>query len=291
MAPRAGIAVVHYGDAAPTRTCVAALVADPSPVERAIVVVDNSGSLEAHEVAPAGVIRCPENPGYGAGANRGITALGAGAFDALVVLNHDVRVCGGYLAAACAAVAERGVGAAGGPMFLDGERRRLWYAGGRVRLLTGTVSQSHSPRAAGRARDVTFIPGAALAIAPGAWREVGGFDPAYFLYNEDVDLCLRLRRRGLRLRFVPAMAAIHDVGAATGSNRHSAFYLEHMTRTRLRPFSPLALRIYLAALHTGYVALRAAWYASRGAAGRAGARALLRGHRAALAGISQDPRS
>jgi hypothetical protein len=289
MPTRAGVAVVHFGDPAPTRACLAALAADPSPVERTVVVVDNSGDLLESTAGSAVVIHCPDNPGFGAGANLGIAALGDDAWDAFVVLNHDVQVCAGFLAAACAAVAGSGVGAAGGPLYLDPERAHLWYAGGQVCFVTGTVRQSRSPRAARRAHAVGFVPGAAMAIAPGAWREVGGFDPSFFLYNEDVDLCLRLRRRGFRLRFEPGMAAIHYVGAATGSNRHSAFYLEHISRTRLRPFAPLAFRLYLAALHSGYVTVRAGWYAGHGAAGRDAARGLLRGHLAALAALAQGP--
>jgi hypothetical protein len=290
VAPRAGCVVVHYGEAEPTRACVAAIVADPSPVERVIVVVDNSGDLPEDAVAPARVLRCPDNPGFGAGANRGVAALGGGAWDAFVVLNHDVQVCGGFLASACRSLTAPGVGAAGGPVYLDEGRTRFWYAGGRVSLVTGTVRQSRSPRAAARARDVSFVPGAALAISPAAWAAVGGFDPGIFLYNEDVELCLRLRRHGFRLRFEPGMAAIHDLGAATGSQRRSALYLEHISRTRLRPFRPLALRLHLAALHTVYVTLRAAWHAVQGASGRDEARALVRGHVEALKAIGRSPR-
>jgi len=286
MTPRVGVAVVHYGNAEPTLSCLRALAADVSAVEREVVVADNSGGLGAGVPGAARVLRCPDNPGFGAGANRAVAALGDGRWDALVVLNNDVDVAPGFLAAAAAAVAGPGVGAAGGPLYLDDARTRLWYAGGRVSYLTGTVVQSRSRRAAARPRAVGFVPGAAIAFAPAAFRRVGGFDPTYFLYNEDLDLCLRLRRAGYSLRFDPGMTAVHRLGTATGSAEHSPLYLENMAATRLRPFRPLAARLYLAVLHSGYVALRAAWRAAHGARGRASARALLRGHRRALAGIA-----
>ena len=253
------------------------------------MVVDNSGDLDAGALGGARLLRCADNPGFGAGANRGIAALGAGPWDVLVVLNNDVEVASGFLAAAAAATALPGVGAAGGPLHLDDGRTALWYAGGQVCFLTGTVLQSHSRRATGRARRVGFIPGAAMAIAPAAWKRVGGFDPAFFLYNEDLDLCLRLRRAGFALHFAPGMAAVHRLGSATGSAAMSPLYLENMAATRLQPFRPLAVRVYLACLHTGYVALRAARHALRGSAGREAALALLRGHRRALAGIARRP--
>ncbi len=295
-APRAGgaalgVVVVHYGDPASTAACVKALHGDPSPCPRRIVVVDNSGALPRSGFPGAEVVDAGANLGFGAGANLGVAHLGAGCSSALVILNNDVEVMEGYLAAASRALDDRRVGAAVGPLYLDRPGGRLWYAGGGVNFLTGTVRQSTSGRDVDRVRSVGFLPGAAFAIGPQAWHDSGGFDPGYFLYNEDVDLCLRLRRRGYRLMYVPTMGAVHRVGAVTGSSGRSPFYLEHLAATRLRPFRPLAYRVYLAGLHTAYVLLRALWHAALGGhQGRQAARALLRGHARALASLGAGPR-
>ncbi len=289
---RVGAVVVHFGDPAPTGACVAALLSDGSGCRFRLVVVDNSCNLPAQTVAPATVLSCPDNPGFGGGANRGVAALGEGPWDALVILNNDVEVAGGYLRAALSTLRRPGVGAAAGPLYLDRPDGRLWYAGGGVNRLTGTVWQARSRRAAEREREVGFIPGAALAVSEAAWQATGGFDPAYFLYNEDLDLCLRLRRLGFKLVFAPGMVAVHRLGEATGSARRSALYLEMITATRLRPFRPLAYRLYLAVLHSGYALLRAAWYATTVGAGddRAAAAAVARGHARALATLGRAPR-
>ncbi|HEX2254585.1 MAG TPA: glycosyltransferase family 2 protein [Thermoanaerobaculia bacterium] len=274
--------IVHYGEAEPTRRAVAAVLADPSPLARRVVVVDNGGALRPEDLPPEVLhLPCPDNPGFGGGANRGVAALSAlGGDDGMwLILNHDVEIAPGYLAA-------EGVGAAAGPLHRDRPGGALWYAGGSLRRLTGTVMQSRSPRDARCERDVGFLPGTALAVRRAAWREVGGFDPRIFLYHEDLDLCLRLGRAGWRLRFVPGMVAVHHIGAATGSGERSAFYLEHLTRTRLVPHRSLPYRLWLAVLHTGWVAWRAAELALvEGRRGRVKARALLRGHRSALAGL------
>ncbi|MFH1177754.1 MAG: glycosyltransferase family 2 protein [Acidobacteriota bacterium] len=286
-----GIVIVHYGDPTPTRGCVGAIAQDPSPVDRTIVVVDNSGNLDAGEFDGGSVLVSSTNIGYGAGANLGAATLTRENTDTLVVLNHDVEIAPGFLAAALRATSLPGVAAAAGPLYLDSDRRRLWYAGGGVNRLTGTVWQSRRPSAARRERDVGFLPGAAVAFDYAAFLTVGGFDPRFFLYNEDLDIGLRLRRCRYRLRYVPEMAAVHHLGAATGSHAYSPLYLEHLSRTRLRPFHPLAYRCYLAALHTPYVALRAAAVlALRGARGKAAMRALLRGHWQALSTIREGPR-
>lgn len=293
MRPQVGAVVVHFGDPAPTRAALAALRVDPSPVDRTLVVVNAGGlDVETEQLADH-VVHSLDNPGYGEAANRGIAWLfqhfEPGEPSTFVVLNHDARIAGGFLAAAVAACRDQ-VGAAGGPIrWPDG---RLWYAGGGIRWWSGTVRQARDEAAATRAQDVGFIPATALAIQPAAWAAVGGFDPWFFLYNEDVDLCLRLRARGWRLRFEPGLAAVHDLGGATGSGGHSALYLEHLARGRLLPFSPWPYRLYLGVLHTGWNLLRAVLLVNRhGRAALPRVRALARGHRAALATILRRPRT
>jgi len=291
---RLGVVIVHYGRPDPTFRCLRSIVHDGA-VSPPIVVVDNGPPERTESLGAASeawlslsdleILSCPDNPGYGGGANRGVEALlHREGLSGWVILNHDVEIVPGFLTAAARSLADPGVGAVGGPLRSGHRGGPLWYAGGGFRYLTGTVTQSRSEEDAGRPRDVGFIPGTAIAVARQAWQDVGGFDPAFFLYHEDLDLCLRLRRRGWRLRFEPAMAAVHHLGGATGSRDRSALYLEEMAATRLRPHRSRLYRLYLATLHTPYVLLRALKLAIEDR-GRVRARALLAGHRRALAGL------
>lgn len=280
--------IVHYGNPGFAHDAVVSVLDDPSTTNREVVVVDNAGGYP-NAGSPGGVQVVPseDNPGYGAGLNRGVRLLQeSGSFRAFVCLNNDVALLPGYLDAAGAALGNNGVGAAGGLTFEDPEQSSIWYSGGSVNFAFGTVHHNRSPVSAEKPRTVGFIPGAAIAIKPRAWEQLGGFDERYFLYHEDLDFCLRLRRERWGLRFDPKMRAIHRLGAATGSRQRSALYLEHMTRTRLRPFRPLPYRLYLAVLHSGWVLIRSAALIARGDPGaRAKTRALFRGHRDALATV------
>lgn len=286
--PALGVVVVHFGPPRTTLACLRSVAADPSAAGRSVVVVDNSANLGAiaDDIPPGTrVLSCPENPGFGAGANRGVAALTGEDVAGYVILNGDVELLPGYLDAALQALAD-GAAAAAGPLYLDAAGGPLWYAGGGLNPLTGTLYQSRSPARARRRRTVGFLPGSALAVSADAWRACGGFDPGFFLYHEDLDLCLRLRRAGRQLRFEPRMQAVHHLGAATGSHQRSPLYLENLTRTRLRPHRPRIYRLYLAALHTGWVMLRSlSLLATQGRGGVPRVRALLRGHRDALAGV------
>ena len=295
---RIGVVVVHFAGPRSTEAALASIRRDPSDVERRIVVVDNSPvGRQAFVPDPgSGILRvaCPSNPGFGAGANRGVDVLlqDRTPYRGFIILNHDVEIEPGFLAAAARCLGHR-IGAAGGPISRGRDMGGpLWYAGGSVRWLTGTVRQEESRVAAQRRRVVGFIPGAAIAISADAWQGVGGFDPRFFLYNEDLDLCLRLRRAGWRLLFEPGMAAVHRLGAASGSARRSPLYLRSITSTRLLPFRSRLYRLYLAILHTPYVLLRAlAAVLREGSAGRSRAGALLRGHREALRTVWKRPSS
>lgn len=72
--------------------------------------------------------------------------------------------------------------------------------------------------------EVGFASGAALVVRRTAWEAVGGFDPAYFMYCEDLDLSLRLRLAGHGIGIVPAARVEHDYAFTKGY--YKWFYLE-----------------------------------------------------------------
>jgi N-acetylglucosaminyl-diphospho-decaprenol L-rhamnosyltransferase len=67
-------------------------------------------------------------------------------------------------------------------------------------------------------RQVEWISGAVMCCRAAAWQQVGGMDPHFFLYFEDVDLCRRLRAAGWQIWFDSRAKATH---AAGGSQRQA----------------------------------------------------------------------
>jgi GT2 family glycosyltransferase len=68
-----------------------------------------------------------------------------------------------------------------------------------------------------RTRTVHWAQSAALLVRVEAAREIGWFDPAFFVYSDEVDFCRRLRDAGWRTLYVPAAAAVHHEQLSTGS--------------------------------------------------------------------------
>lgn len=202
---------------------------------REVVVVDcgsTDGSVEAVRAhAPDVAVLALDNVGYGRGANAGVARTTA---PYVVVANADTRFAPGSLHLLASSVAEApDVGAAGPQVrYPDGRPQAsartfptLAQAAGHA--LLGLWWPSNPWTRAYRqsdvdptlARDVDWLSGCALLLRRAAFDEVGGFDPGYWMFVEDVDLGFRLRQAGWRVRFEPDAQVEHAVGASAGRRR------------------------------------------------------------------------
>jgi N-acetylglucosaminyl-diphospho-decaprenol L-rhamnosyltransferase len=74
-------------------------------------------------------------------------------------------------------------------------------------------------------RPVPALAGTVLLLDARLWRELGGFDETFFLYGEDVDLCMRAADRGHAAMFSPAVRYTHAAGASSGPVRRMELIL------------------------------------------------------------------
>lgn len=164
------------------------------------------------------VIRNASPKGFGANHNY---ALRDAAEPFVCVLNPDVRWMGGDpLRALVQSAAVAGVGCSYPAQVdsmgrLQDSERELPTP---MTLLRRRVFKRREVR-------VDWVNGACLVLPTPAWVAVGGFDEAYFMYCEDVDLCLRLRLAGWALMCAPVQV-VH-VGQRT-SNRHWIHLVWHV---------------------------------------------------------------
>jgi N-acetylglucosaminyl-diphospho-decaprenol L-rhamnosyltransferase len=118
-------------------------------------------------------------------------------------------------------------------------------------------------------RDVDWVSGCCLALRRDAFDAVGGFDPAYFMFVEDVDLCARLREAGWRVVFAPVAEVVHAIGGAV-SRRRFRMVVEHarsLDRFFARRYARGPRRLLRPLIRLGLVAWAAtamAWSALRG---------------------------
>lgn len=193
-----------------------------------VVVVDNAstdGTAERVRLEHPWVrlVARPDNRGFAASVNEGVALTRA---EHVLVLNPDTEVppdCLSLLALARQRSPEAG---AIGFRHVDGDGLfqlsiGLWPSFA-TELLRRMVQRrldagDRSLRAAcelflRRTRPVAWASGSALLVRRDAFGAIGGFDEGYFLYFEDLDLCLRLWRAGLPVVYEPAMTVVHYRG-------------------------------------------------------------------------------
>ncbi|MBV8462881.1 MAG: glycosyltransferase family 2 protein, partial [Acidimicrobiales bacterium] len=107
-------------------------------------------------------------------------------------------------------------------------------------------------------QEVDWVSGACFLARRSAFEEVGGFDEAYFMYAEDVDLCWRLRRRGWRVAYAPAAEVVHAQGVSTDRHPYRMIVEHHRSLWRFARRSQQGRRRLLLPLVAAGLAVRAA---------------------------------
>jgi len=241
------------------------------------IVSEDPDAVVAAGRADAEWVRRPPGSGYARAANVALDTAQQRGIDVVVLMDDDALLPPPARAALVEAARLPGVAAAGAVLMeedgvtVQAAGLRVAAGGGRVR-----TNRPASPPVGG-CQPAQALPGTALALRVSAALQIGGFDAErYPFYFEDVDLCLRLRRRGYRLVLVPQARAIHRGSATAG--RGSGFSDYHQARGQLAlclsPAGGGPLAAALATLFTAATLLR------RGDASRTTrAVALLRGLR------------
>ncbi len=195
---------------------------DPAP--DIVVVVDN----DSHDGTPEQIaalfptfvlIRNPDNLGYSGGMNVGVRALLARdpLPDIIVLLNQDTLVDREWLGAIATPFADPVVGAVGCKIrYPDGTIQHAGLTLDWPLALSRHIGRYEPDRGQyDTPHDVEFVTFAAVALRRQALERIGLFDegyrPAYF---EDVDLCVRLRRAGYRIRYEPRATLVHREAAS-----------------------------------------------------------------------------
>lgn len=214
------VIVLNYNGRDLTPECLASV----PPGVQTVVVDNGSTDGSADEIESrfpwAKLVRSPVNRGFAAGVNLGIERSSGGL---LCLLNNDARLMPRSLETMAAFMAENpGVGILA-PQLLHEDGRRQHSFAPLPSLATEILNKSlmrlvfpedFPSRKALYAdpMDVPSVIGACMMIRRAVVDRIGGLDPAYFLFLEETDYCLRARRAGFRVVFLPWANVIHLQG-------------------------------------------------------------------------------
>lgn len=195
-----------------------------------LVAIDNASTdgaaaiVEARADPRITVIRNAANQGFSKAANQGIVraAEEGGAF--FVLINNDTQFAPGFLRDLVAKRERLGADViAPRIMYLEDEAK-TWFAGGRLDRgwLVNAVHDPHDPDDLTESRPIEFASGCCLGLTRAAVERVGLLDESFFVYWEDVDLCMRLNAAGIPITYVRDPWLQHAGAGSTGGEGNPA---------------------------------------------------------------------
>ena len=213
---RASIVIVAYNGIEYLGPCLSSLQREVGPRDEIIVIdnasTDGSTDLVRRQWPHAMVIENMDNAGFGVACNMGAEhAQGRH----LVFLNQDTEVLPGWLDALLEALeSDDAVGLTTSaqqylahPGLLHSAGSDLHYSG--LIFLRGALQPADG--FAHRTEKVQSVVGASFAIHTEVWRELGGFEPEFFMYYEEMDLSWRAQLAGYGCLYAPKSVVYHDV--------------------------------------------------------------------------------
>lgn len=244
----ASIIIVNYNGKALLGACVKSLQAQSSSHSFEIIVVDNAstdGSVAylSTDFPTVKVFPQEHNTGFGHANNLG-ASVARGEY--LIFLNADTEVEPTWLFELLAVARSNPTIAAVSPrVYLyatKGKQQKVQNAGilvlkqgyatdRGVMYRNGVSDYEYDSAFYDQPTNLPACCGVSMAVRKDAFISVGGFDPDYFMYYEDVDLSLRLRQRGAVCAYAPKAIVWHHHGAS--SQIASPFFIFHTERSRM----------------------------------------------------------
>lgn len=151
----------------------------------------------------------PTNIGFGAGHNF---LAGRGKEEHILILNPDVKILEENTVSRLLEQMEKTRCDVIGPKLVDSHHKYQVWDHGECR---GVIA--HAAQYVGTSiwvqrssiTEVAWVSGAFFLLTRAAFNKIGGFDPQFFLYKEEEDLCLRLRKLGGCVYYDPEVKVMH----------------------------------------------------------------------------------
>ena len=214
-----GLIILHYGRWEVTKECLDALTSlQSNNFTYKVIVVDNSGDELTQEKitshpAVTKLLIPEQNLGFAQGNNLGIKQCQEWNCDYYLFLNNDTIPEPNFLKELLKPYTENGknLGAVG-PVIEHKVKGKTYYDyGGYIDWKKGQPRHfnetEHKLKPSLQSRD--FVSGCCMLVSKDVIKKVGVFQPSYFLYLEDVELCLRIRKGGYNICLAPKAKIFH----------------------------------------------------------------------------------
>ena len=229
--PSVYIILVNWNGKTVTLECLDSL-ATSAYKKFKIVVVDNASSdgsvLAMREAHPeAIVLEQKENLRFAGGNNVGMKyALEHGA-ELLCLLNNDTTVDKDFLTHLVSRIqSDKKIGMVAPKIYYHGEPNRIWFAGGEISMWTGTMKHTgireEDKGQYDTSKEIDYTTGCCILTKREIVEKIGMLDESFFMYTEDADWSMRMRRAGYTIVYEPKAKVWHKLSVASGG--HLSFF-------------------------------------------------------------------
>lgn len=212
--------ILNWNGVEDTLDCIRSVL-DSSYKNNILVVIDNASTESTDDILlhhpSVLLLKNKRNYGYSGGNNIGFRkALELGA-DYIWVLNNDTKVDKECLSLLVERLDTDGNVGAVSNLILYMDQETCWYAGGVLNNgLSGHHGQGKRVCDIQCPPEIDFLSGCSFLARSSVIKELGGFDEDYFCYSEDVDLSVRIKKRGHKLAYQHDAKVYHKVSASSG---------------------------------------------------------------------------
>lgn len=234
------IIIVNYNSGEYLAKCVASIKNTIEAKDHEIIIIDNKSTDQSLDLAEKNnpnisILINKKNVGFSKANNAGIKKSRG---DYLLFLNPDTELKDGAIYALLKFMQENSDAGACGPKVLNSDGTvqnqckrgfpdplsSFYYFSGISRVFPKSRVFGHYLMTClddNAVNEVDALSGACMLVKADFIKSIGGFDEAYFLYGEDLDLCYRIKEQGRRICYIPKAEIVHygGVGSRTMSTQ------------------------------------------------------------------------
>ena len=261
MPPKFHICILNWNGAEMLDECLQSVFMNKGSNYRVTVIDNNSSNFSSKKIdRRVNIVQLDKNYGFSKGYNLGINKSNIDDDEYIILLNFDATLDEDFILSLTSTINKHGPNYIYGVKILfDKNKKLIWYAGGIAKLSNGTITHVGI-----RERDENFniemetdyVTGCCMILHINIFCKLKGFDESFFMYNEDVDLCLRAMEFGVKCFYIPSAVAYHKVSMSTGGNysikkillKAKSSYLLYTKYYRISMALPLLFRYFIKTL-------------------------------------------
>ncbi len=196
-----------------------------------IVLIDNNSDDNTTDAVKLNfpdvkIIQNKKNYGYAEGNNKGIKYALKNKADYVLILNNDTIISKDSLKKLIQVIqSDKKIGVAGPKVYSFHHRNYLQSTGLQLNLITGSAKDLRKNFR--NPREVDAVIGCGLLVRAEIFRIVGLLDKKFFMYMEEIDFCIRVKKKGYKIIYVPSAKIWHKGGASSvGVNNKIQIYYD-----------------------------------------------------------------